>query len=143
MGFWTDKRPITMGTYRHAATLIAFLSFLCGFLVGSTCDTANAADMPQYADLTFTDIADLDARVDSVLGVCDTLWCDGMRYHNQFPRDTLWIAGSMRHGLIQVTCRRFAGVTVYVMPVKLEGAKCIPCPIEPGKARIWWWEVKQ
>ena len=104
--------------------------------------TADAADLPEYADLTFVDMADLDAQVDSVLAPCDTV-----QELSYVEVDSLWENyGVDIYNPRTITCRRWAGLTVWEMP-KETWAKGLVNPrtgltvidVIPGKARLYWW----
>lgn len=102
------------------------------------CDVI-AADLPEYADLTFTDMADLDAQVDSVLGVCDSAMTKAQV--DSLVRDGWDVYNP-------VLCRQWAGLTVFEMPKPRKAIALLDGRVDSvlvdtathGKARLWWWE---
>lgn len=125
-----------------------------------TYSSAIAADLPEYADLTFTNQADLDARMDSVLLVCDTVRVDSSAALCAYGDTTIWFIYP------RLLCRRFAGLTIMWMPKReIDPQKYADwlwdSPIDPrtlmpdteyppdiwrdisGKVRLWWWEKEE
>ncbi len=98
------------------------------FLLWAYSGISNAADLPEYTDLTFTDQADLDGQVDSALAVCHQ---DSVYYLVDFYGNPDWIFFPV--------CRRFAGLTVFWMPEEPRPGNWTYSPTR-GKARLWWWE---
>jgi hypothetical protein len=114
------------------AIIIVILALMLFVFV---CDFARAesANLPEHADLTFTDIADLDRQVDSVLAVCDSAM-------TKAEVDFLVAEGWDVYN--PVICRRFAGLTIMWMPGEPRPGLWTYPPTR-GMARLWWWEVSE
>lgn len=125
--------------------LIAVVILTFGLLTAAVC---NAADLPHYADLTFIDMADLDAQVDSVLAVCDTTY--SIREHKLIhesacehaTHNDCWQISVAYGSCVVITCRRWAGLTIKWMPNEPRPGTWANMPSK-GKARLWWWETKE
>ena len=109
------------------AFVILWVTFLAAMvLIAFFASSASAADLPESADLTFVDRADLDAQVDSILAVCDTVywsewypcWYDsdsirtrdsiiGLRVYAFYGADSTEIKGDMYGRPVNDSCRTF------------------------------------
>jgi hypothetical protein len=105
---------------------------------------ADAADLPEYTDLTFVDIADLDRQCDSVLAVCDTIYHRG--YHVSISEnDSSIIRSDTTYDAIGWSehCRRWAGREIWEKPMNEEWWDGSIHLVWKGQARLWWWEVER
>ena len=110
-----------------------------------TTPLANATE--PHAVVSFDDAEHLVALTDSVVGVCDTTWCDGMGFYNQYPRDTTWISGAVAHGILSITCRELVcmEVVAHIGPEKPIGSNKTPWDWKstPGQAIIYYREEER
>lgn len=108
--------------------LIVIWIALLGIMAFTAANANAESAIVSFDDLIFTDIADLDAQVDSVLAICDSAM-------TKARVDSLVAEGWDVYN--PVTCRRFAGLTVY------DNAGMRPGYYQVGTARLWWWEVSE
>ena len=158
MKFFSDPKLLPLGTYRKAAMVIVVCGIIIGFGLGFQCGIAHSAE-PQSAVIEFTSAEDLIARVDSVIGIVDTVKIES-RDSGSLP-DSAWL----RHSWVdlsdtstyeaiyywwEIRHRRLVGVTV-VKPLKYEyyqfrtrkpnGQLSPYIATIPGEAIVWWeWE---
>ncbi len=115
--------------------------------------TAKSAEPPRY-DGTFTDEADLQRQVDSILAVCDTVWIDSIRVDGYDTiTDSGWV--EIRYPseplVYSVTCRKFVCRDVKEMPKPKPRYSNIyyregyepPPEVIPGRFTLYWREVER
>ncbi len=136
---WEKGEKLELGILLFAAVFIGAFLMVIIFAFWNPCDAAESAivsfDSPEH----------LVALTDSVVGVCDTTWVDGMHLCNPFPRDTGWIQGAVGHGLVNITCRELVCVTVVRdFKLRMVDRRGILRQVgTPGEAIIDYREVKQ
>ena len=151
-----------MMDFEHKLLLYAIYVMLV-FIAINTCNTANAQPA-ESAVIEFVDAEDLQARVDSVRNVCDTVM--GHWEHYTYP-DTSYDLRIDGHGQGEfviiidgpdsswwthckpkVTCRRLVCVEVVYeserypleWPYKIRGELQVYKNPIPGEACVWWEE---
>ena len=113
---------------RKIVLTLWFISYIAFAAVILVVTDARGGDLPKYVDVEFTSIADLDARTDSVLEVCEWKW--HFRWTHEDSAAICYEA---------YTCRHFVSREIWWMPDDRVAGGILLI----GQARIWYEEVQR
>lgn len=125
--FWANR--FNLPSILFGGAVAVFILLVIGFIPAQ----ASAAE-PHADSVYFNSATDLIAKTNSVVGVCDT----SNVIQGSWGNMTIWLIDDE----LTITCRELVAVAVIKHPEKMKDVKCIPCPITPGQAVIWWRTIK-